>query len=113
MRVEAGEILDAIAAWIDPDIKFKELGIAKKHLVAVARALSINAQVVIIDELIAALSQKEIEQLYVLIELLKQDGKAILFISHKFDEIYHFTVFRDGEQVGEGFIKDTSQGEIV
>jgi rhamnose transport system ATP-binding protein len=117
MRAEAKETLDSMAAGIDPDIKLKELGIAKKHLVAVARALSIDAQVVIMDEPTAALSQKEIEELYVLIDLLKQDGKAILFISHKFDEIYRiadrFTVFRDGEQVGKGFIKDTSQGQIV
>ncbi len=117
MRAEAKETLDSMAAGIDPDIKLKELGIAKKHLVAVARALSIDAQIVIMDEPTAALSQKEIEELYVLIELLKQDGKAILFISHKFDEIYRiadrFTVFRDGEQVGKGFIKDTSQSQIV
>lgn len=117
MRSEAKETLDSMAAGIDPDIKLKELGIAKKHLVAVARALSIDAQVVIMDEPTAALSQKEIEELYVLIELLKQDGKAILFISHKFDEIYRiadrFTVFRDGEQVGKGFIKDKTQSEIV
>jgi rhamnose transport system ATP-binding protein len=117
MRAEARETLDAMAAGIDPDIKLKELGIAKKHLVAVARALSIDASVVIMDEPTAALSQKEIEELYVLIELLKEDGKAILFISHKFDEIYRiadrFTVFRDGEQVGKGLIKDTSQSEIV
>lgn len=117
MRSEARETLDAMAAGIDPDIKLKELGIAKKHLVAVARALSIDAQIVIMDEPTAALSQKEIEELYVLIELLKQDGKAILFISHKFDEIYRiadrFTVFRDGEQVGAGLIKDTTQSQIV
>ena len=117
MRTEAQATLDSMAAGIDAGIKLKELGIAKKHLVAVARALSIDASVVIMDEPTAALSQKEIEELYVLIELLKADGKAILFISHKFDEIYRiadrFTVFRDGEQVGKGFIKDTSQSEIV
>ena len=117
MREESRKTLEAMAAGIDPDIKLKELGIAKKHLVAVARALSIDAQVVIMDEPTAALSQKEIEELYVLIDLLKQDGKAILFISHKFDEIYRiadrYTVFRDGEQVGKGLIKDTKQSEIV
>jgi rhamnose transport system ATP-binding protein len=117
MRAESRKTLESMAAGIDPDIKLKELGIAKKHLVAVARALSIDAQVVIMDEPTAALSQKEIEELYVLIDLLKQDGKAILFISHKFDEIYRiadrFTVFRDGEQVGKGLIKDTKQGDIV
>ncbi|WP_127752333.1 sugar ABC transporter ATP-binding protein [Devosia sp. 1566] len=117
MRREAKATLDAMAAGIEPDLKLKELGIAKKHLVAVARALSIDAQVVIMDEPTAALSQKEIEELYVLIELLKEDGKAILFISHKFDEIYRiadrFTVFRDGEMVGKGLIRDTSQNQIV
>lgn len=116
-RAEAQKTLDSMAAGVDASIKLKELGIAKKHLVAVARALSIDAQVVIMDEPTAALSQKEIEELYVLIELLKADGKAILFISHKFDEIYRiadrFTVFRDGEQVGKGMIKDTSQSQIV
>jgi rhamnose transport system ATP-binding protein len=117
MRTEARQTLDSMAAGIDPDIKLKELGIAKKHLVAVARALSIDAQIVIMDEPTAALSQKEIEELYVLIELLKEDGKAILFISHKFDEIYRiadrFTVFRDGEMVGKGMIKETGQNQIV
>ncbi|MBO9588225.1 sugar ABC transporter ATP-binding protein [Devosia sp.] len=117
MRTEAQKTLDAMAAGIDAGIPLKELGIAKKHLVAVARALSVDAQVVIMDEPTAALSQKEIEELYVLVELLKEDGKAILFISHKFDEIYRicdrFTVFRDGEMVGKGFIKETPENEIV
>ncbi|MDV3251603.1 sugar ABC transporter ATP-binding protein [Devosia sp. BK] len=117
MKSEAQKTLDSMAAGIDADIPLKELGIAKKHLVAVARALSVDAQVVIMDEPTAALSQKEIEELYVLVELLKKDGKAILFISHKFDEIYRiadrYTVFRDGEMVGKGFIRDTPQSEIV
>lgn len=117
MKFEAQKTLDAMGAGIDAGIPLKELGIAKKHLVAVARALSVDAQVVIMDEPTAALSQKEIEELYVLVELLKKDGKAILFISHKFDEIYRicdrFTVFRDGEMVGKGFIQDTPENEIV
>ncbi|KKB76454.1 D-ribose transporter ATP-binding protein [Devosia soli] len=117
MKSEAQKTLDSMAAGIDAGIPLKELGIAKKHLVAVARALSVDAQVVIMDEPTAALSQKEIEELYVLVELLKKEGKAILFISHKFDEIYRiadrYTVFRDGEMVGKGFIKDTPQSEIV
>ncbi|KQN72898.1 sugar ABC transporter ATP-binding protein [Devosia sp. Leaf64] len=117
MKSEAQKTLDSMAAGIDADIPLKELGIAKKHLVAVARALSVDARVVIMDEPTAALSQKEIEELYVLVELLKKDGKAILFISHKFDEIYRiadrYTVFRDGEMVGKGFIRDTPQSEIV
>jgi rhamnose transport system ATP-binding protein len=88
-------------------------GIANKHLVAVARALSIDAEIVIMDEPTAALSHKEIEELFVLIEA-EEDGKAILFISHKFDEIYRiadrYTVFRDGEMVGEGLLRGHDAG---
>ena len=114
MRASASEVLDSIGAGhIDADARLKDLGIANKHLVAVARALSIDAQIVIMDEPTAALSHKEIEELFLLIELLKSDGKAILFISHKFDEIYRiadrYTVFRDGEMVGEGLLADTDQ----
>ena len=118
LRSQARRVLDEMgASHISEDTQLKELGIAKKHLVAVARAMSIDSHIVIMDEPTAALSHKEIEDLFTLIEHLKSEGKAILFISHKFDEIYRiadrYTVFRDGEMVGKGFIKDTDQKEIV
>ncbi|WP_375230163.1 sugar ABC transporter ATP-binding protein [Roseobacter sp. S98] len=117
MSAEAARILADIGADIDPAARLKDLGIASKHLVAIARALSIDARVVIMDEPTAALSQKEIEELYELIETLRTQGKAILFISHKFDEIFRiadqFTVFRDGELVGDGDIGDVSEADLV
>ncbi|WP_252912384.1 sugar ABC transporter ATP-binding protein [Aliihoeflea aestuarii] len=118
MRREAREVLEAMGAGhIDPDTFLRDLGIASKHLVAVARAMSIDARIVIMDEPTAALSTKEIEELFLLIEFLKSEGKAVLFISHKFDEIYriadNYTVFRDGEMVGEGALAQTSQDAIV
>ncbi|MES0862604.1 sugar ABC transporter ATP-binding protein [Ruegeria sp. SCPT10] len=117
MMDKAREILEAIGANIDPRTKLKDLGIANKHLVAIARALSIDARVVIMDEPTAALSQKEIEELYELVEGLKAQGKAILFISHKFDEIFriadNYTVFRDGALVGDGAIADVREAELV
>lgn len=118
MQANARRILDEIGAdHIPTDARLKDVSIANKHLVAVARALSIEADIVIMDEPTAALSHKEIEDLFVLVEKLKSDGKAILFISHKFDEIYRladrFTVFRDGEMVGSGLLADTPQSEIV
>jgi len=118
MRSNAREVLTTMqAGHIDPDTRLKDLGIANKHLVAVARAMSIDASIVIMDEPTAALSMKEIEELFLLIEFLKSQGKAILFISHKFDEIFRiadrYTVFRDGEMVGEGMLADTSQNDIV
>ncbi|MEL6465310.1 MAG: sugar ABC transporter ATP-binding protein [Pseudomonadota bacterium] len=117
MVAKARALLDGIGAQIDPEHKLKDLGIANKHLVAIARALSIDARVVIMDEPTAALSHKEIEELYDLVESLKAQGKAILFISHKFDEIFriadNYTVFRDGQLIGDGAIKDVTEAELV
>ncbi len=117
MERRSAEILISIGAEIDPNVKLCDLGIANKHLVAISRALSIDARVVIMDEPTAALSFKEIEELYQLVEKLKNQGKAILFISHKFDEIFRiadrYTVFRDGAFIGEGFINDIEEAELV
>ena len=118
MRRRASAVLEGMGAGhIDPSERLKELSIANKHLVGVARAMSIDARIVIMDEPTAALSYKEIEDLFTLIEHLKQAGKAILFISHKFDEIYRiadrYTVFRDGEMVGSGLLAGTNQDAIV
>ena len=117
MRARASEILERIDAKLDPATPLKELGIANRHLVAIARALSVDARVVIMDEPTAALSQKEIEELYALVERLKAEGRAILFISHKFDEIFRiadrYAVFRDGRGVGAGLMSETSEAELV
>lgn len=113
----SSKILASIGAEIDPRTKLRDLGIANKHLVAISRALSIDARVVIMDEPTAALSHKEIEELYDLIEKLKAQGKAILFISHKFDEIFRiadrYTVFRDGQFIEEGMIRDVNEAALV
>jgi rhamnose transport system ATP-binding protein len=117
MNEGAVALLASIGASLDPTATLRDLGIASKHLVAIARAMSIDAGVVIMDEPSAALSAKEIGELYALIEALKAKGKAILFISHKFDEIFRiadrYTVFRDGEHVGSGHIADVTPGRLV
>ncbi|WFE90313.1 sugar ABC transporter ATP-binding protein [Roseibium porphyridii] len=117
MLIQAQNLLDRIGASIDPHVTLRDLGIANKHLVAIARALSIDASIVIMDEPTASLSHKEIEETYELVERLKAEGKAILFISHKFDEIFRiadrYTVFRDGQMVGAGRINEVSERELV
>ena len=117
MERRSAEILAGIGAEIDSATKLRDLGIANKHLVAISRALSIDARVVIMDEPTAALSHKEIEELYELVEKLKAQDKAILFISHKFDEIFRiadrYTVFRDGQFIGDGLIKDVDEAALV
>src|SRR5690606_20194390 len=118
IRRRARDVLQSMgAAHIRPETLLKELSIANKHLVGVARALSIDARIVIMDEPTAALSYKEIEELFTLVEMLKAEGKGILFISHKFDEIYRisdrYAVFRDGQMVGAGKLPGTPQNDIV
>lgn len=117
MRDGARRLLESIGASLDPDLRLGDLGIASKHLVAIARALSTDARLVILDEPTAALSYKEIHELYELIAKLKAQGKAILFISHKFDEIFHiadrYTVFRDGQFVAEGAMADATEAQLV
>lgn len=117
MYAEAETLLARAGATFDSRIRLRDLSIASRHLVAIARALSVDARVVIMDEPTAALSHKEIHELYELVERLKGDGKAILFITHKFDEIFRiadrYTVFRDGQMVGEGLIRDATQDQLV
>ncbi|HMO06508.1 MAG TPA: sugar ABC transporter ATP-binding protein [Paracoccaceae bacterium] len=117
MREGARSLLDEIGARIDPGARLGDLGIASRHMVAIARALSVEARVVILDEPTAALSHKEIAELYELVETLKARGKAILFISHKFDEIFRiadrYTVFRDGRLVGSGALAEVTEGDLV
>ncbi len=117
MYEEAARILEQIDAPVDPGAKLKDLSIGQKHMVAIARALSVSARVVILDEPTAALSHHEIQELYRIVEGLKASGTAILFISHKFDEIFaiadRYTVFRDGQYIGAGRIEDTTEPELV
>jgi rhamnose transport system ATP-binding protein len=117
MREGAARLLASIHATLNPDARLRDLGIASRHLVAIARALSIDARVVIMDEPTAALSHKEIQELYDLVETLKARGKAILFISHKFDEVFRiadrYTVFRDGALVGSGMMAEATEGALV
>ncbi|WP_088342580.1 MULTISPECIES: sugar ABC transporter ATP-binding protein [Rhodomicrobium] len=117
MRRNAAALLDRIGARIAPETRLRDLGLASRHLVAIARALSVEARIVIMDEPTASLSHKEIAELYELIERLKAEGKAILFISHKFEEIFRisdrYCVFRDGECVGGGMTAETDHNELV
>lgn len=117
MTRRAADILKRLEADFDARTPLKTLSVAQKHMVEIARALSHDSRVVIMDEPTAALSRHEIEELYGIVRRLKEAGKAILFISHKFDEIFaiadRYTVFRDGTYVAEGLIADATEEELV
>lgn len=110
-------LLKRLDADLDPAEPLKTLSVAQKHLVEIARALSHEARIVIMDEPTAALSAREIDDLFRIIAQLKAEGRAVLFISHKFEEIFRvadrWLCLRDGEHVGEGAIAETSPPELV
>jgi rhamnose transport system ATP-binding protein len=117
MRQRVVEILRELEVDLDPDIRLRDLAIARKHLVAIARALSVDARIVIMDEPTASLSHKEVEELYTIVAKLKREGKAILFISHKFEEVFRiadrYAVFRDGKAVGAGLISEATPDKLI
>ncbi|HWT98444.1 MAG TPA: sugar ABC transporter ATP-binding protein [Terriglobales bacterium] len=117
MNRRTAEILARIGIALNPTTRLKDLSIAQRHLIAIARALSIDARIVIMDEPTAALSHKEVEDLFAIVAHLKAAGTAILFISHKFEEVFRiaddYAVFRDGRAVGAGALADITQAELV
>ncbi len=117
MKKNTKALLDRMELNINPDTLVKNLGTAQRHMVEIAKALSIDAEVVIMDEPTSALTLREVEDLYKIVRQLKADGKAIIFISHKFEEIFdvcdYFTVLRDGRYIGEGKVSEHTVDDIV
>jgi rhamnose transport system ATP-binding protein len=117
MKRRAAAILAGLESDLRPDAPLGTLSVAHKHLVEIARALSHDAKVVIMDEPTAALSTREVADLFGIVHRLKAAGKAILFISHKLDEVFaiadRYTVLRDGRRVGDGAIADVDHGALV
>lgn len=117
MKSKTQTLLDKLELDIHPDTKVKNLSVAQRHMVEVAKALSLNAKIVIMDEPTSALTLKEVEYLYKIIKKLKSEGKAIIFISHKFEEVFeiadYFTVLRDGKYIGEGRVADVNMDKII
>jgi rhamnose transport system ATP-binding protein len=117
VKVRTRHMLKRLDADFDAGALLKNLSVAQKHLVEIARALSHDANIIIMDEPTSALSAREIGDLFLIIEQLKKHNCAILFISHKFDEIFQvadrWTCLRDGEEVGAGAIADVTQADLV
>jgi rhamnose transport system ATP-binding protein len=117
MRADAARLLARLGCTVEPKAPLKMLSVAQKHVVQVARALSHDSRLVIMDEPTAALSHHEADELLKIAQELKREGRAILFISHKFDEVFQiadrYVVFRDGLTVEAGHLRDTSIDALV
>lgn len=114
---EAKKLLMSIGADISPNDIVGTLSVARQQLVEIAKALSMNAKILIMDEPTAALSKRESEELYAISRRLKEQGTAIILISHRFEDIFgladRVTVLRDGHYIGTWDIDEVDGNKLV
>lgn len=117
MHQEAQRLLDELGADIDAKTTMGALSIAQQQIVEIAKALSTDAKIIIMDEPTAALTVRESEQLYQIAEQLRDKGASIIFISHRFEDMYRLagnvTVFRDGKYIGTWGVQDISNDDLI
>ncbi|WP_304226394.1 sugar ABC transporter ATP-binding protein [Gracilinema caldarium] len=113
----ADELLQNLGMSIDSHTLVKNLSTAERHLVEIAKALSQEAKILIMDEPTSAITIRETKELFDLVKKLKAQGTAIVFISHKFEELFeiadYYTVLRDGRYIGEGSMQQVTEDELI
>ncbi|MET0725843.1 MAG: sugar ABC transporter ATP-binding protein [Leifsonia sp.] len=117
MRTEVVGLFKRLGVRIDPDRPAEGLSIADQQIIEIAKAISLDAKVLVMDEPTAALSGVEVDRLFAVARSLRDEGRALLFISHRFDEVFALcdvvTVMRDGQYISTDAIVDTDVDQIV
>ena len=117
LRKQTEELLDQLGVRLDPGAAVRSLSVAEQQMVEIAKALSLNARIVIMDEPTSALTDREVAALFDIIRGLKERGLAVIYISHRLEEIFticdRVTVLRDGELAGELSIEEATPDRIV
>ncbi len=113
----AADLLAQLGVDVDPRAKIRQLGVGMQQMVEIAKALRLNAAILLLDEPTSALTEKEVDILFRTLRRLKENGVTCIYISHKMDELFEIvdrcTVLRDGRTVGAGDLKDLDEGKIV
>jgi ribose transport system ATP-binding protein len=117
MNADAVAALSRLNIRLDPTIKLNRLPISKQQMVEIAKALSLNSEILIMDEPTSALTESEIDELFAVIHALRDRGVAIIYISHRLEELRHIvdriSIFRDGHSVSTDDFSAISSLEIV
>lgn len=117
MNREAKKYLDMVHLDIDPSVTIRMLGASQQQLVAIARALSKNPKILVLDEPTSPLTKTESENLFVILHELKEKGVSMILISHKMDEVFEnsdrITVLRDGQTIATHNINEVGADQII
>jgi ABC-type sugar transport system ATPase subunit len=117
MESQAAHLLQSLDCDIPPNRLAGSLRVGDQQLIEIAKALSINSRILVMDEPTSALTEAEVARLYRVIAKLRSDGTTILYISHKMDEVFHLsdriTVLRDGQFIATLNTQETSPAEIT
>lgn len=117
MNLKASEILNKLNVDINPTTIVGDLSVSKQQMVEIAKALSTNAKILIMDEPTSALTSNEIKELFKIINKLKSEGHGIVYISHRLEELSHIVdrvmILRDGKYVTSMDFKDTNLDDII
>jgi inositol transport system ATP-binding protein len=117
MNRMTSELLGRLHIKIKPTARMRELSIAQSQLVEIAKAVSYDADLIIMDEPTSAITEAEVDSLFSIIRSLKDHGRAIIYITHKMDEVFKITdevtVFRDGQYMGTEATKNLTDGILI
>lgn len=117
MEELARGLFDRLGVSLDPKSRARGISIADQQIVEIAKALSTEANVIVMDEPTAALSTREVERLFSVVRNLRDQGTAVVFVSHRLDEVFalcdRLTVMRDGSTVGISLVSETTESEVV
>ena len=117
MIEESRKYLEMLDVKVDPAKKLKDLRIGEQQLVEIAKAISLNSEIIVMDEPTSAISEKEAEKLFNIIRRLRGEGKGIIYITHRMEEIFkiadRLTVMRDGQYIGTVRAAETTKDEII
>lgn len=117
MNQDAQTLLKELEIPIDPTEKMVTLSVGQMQMIEIAKAISYNAELIIMDEPTSAITEREVAHLFRIIKKLKEQGVSVIFITHKMDEVYkitdHITVFRDGQLAGEAPTSELSRENLI
>ena len=117
MRRRTRDLFERLNIPIDPDAEVRDLSVANRQMVEIAKAVSYNSDILIMDEPTSALTEREVAHLFKIIRALKAEGKGIIYITHKMSELFEIadevSVFRDGKFVGEHPAADITRDDVI